>query len=89
LGLGRALGEAVAVAMVLSAVAPGAAPRTIASAIVASFGGQPVNGEALLTLGLTLLAGTAVVTWAGRALIVRRAGPSNGPGSRHRTGPTA
>ncbi|MGA8852415.1 MAG: ABC transporter permease subunit, partial [Aeromicrobium sp.] len=81
LGLGRALGETMAVAMVLSATAGvvtanligSTNPSTIASNIALSFAessGKSVN--ALIATGLVLFIITFVVNFAARSIVDRR-----------------
>jgi phosphate transport system permease protein len=78
LGLGRALGETIAVALVLSAsfdvsvhvTEPGG--NTIAANIATKFGEAGVHGrEALIASGLILFAITLVVNMAARAVVYR------------------
>jgi phosphate transport system permease protein len=80
LGLGRALGETIAVALVLAAtfdikldvLAPGG--NTIAANIATKFGESGVQGrQALIASGLLLFAITLVITLAARRLVTRRA----------------
>jgi phosphate transport system permease protein len=80
LGLGRALGETIAVALVLSAtftispriLVPGG--NTIAANIATKFGESGSGGRpALIASGLLLFAVTLVVTLAARTLVSRRA----------------
>jgi len=80
LGLGRALGETIAIALVLSAtfdvnlhvLQPGG--NTIAANIATKFGESGSGGrEALIASGLLLFAITLIVTLAARVLVTRRA----------------
>ena len=80
LGLGRALGETIAVALVLAAtfdikldvLRPGG--NTIAANIATKFGESGVQGrQALIASGLLLFAITLLVTLAARRLVTRRA----------------
>jgi phosphate transport system permease protein len=80
LGLGRALGETIAVALVLSAtftinlriLQPGG--NTIAANIATKFGESGSGGRpALIASGLLLFAVTLVVTLTARTLVTRRA----------------
>ena len=80
LGLGRALGETIAVALVLAAtfdinahiLEPGG--NTIAANIATKFGESGVQGrQALIASGLLLFAITLLVTLAARRLVTRRA----------------
>jgi phosphate transport system permease protein len=80
LGLGRALGETIAVALVLSAtftisphiLVPGG--NTIAANIATKFGESGSGGRpALIASGLLLFGVTLVVTLAARTLVSRRA----------------
>ena len=92
LGLGRALGETIAVAMVIgnryivpdSLFSPGA---TLASAIVNFFpDSQPgINRSAIVELALILLAITVVVNVVARLLLLRLGSEDrkNGPLARH------
>ncbi len=79
LGLGRALGETVAIALVLSTVAginwhilePGG--NTFAANIVRTFGESGATGRsALIASGLVLFVITMVVNMAARAIVARR-----------------
>jgi phosphate transport system permease protein len=79
LGLGRALGETVAVAMVLSTVSgiswkilePGG--NTFAANIVRTFPEAGTNGRsALIASGLVLFFITLIVNMAARAIVARR-----------------
>jgi phosphate transport system permease protein len=80
LGLGRALGETIAVALVLAAsftvnahlIEPGG--NTIAANIATKFGEAGILGrEALIASGLVLFAITLVVNMAARAVVTRSA----------------
>ena len=79
LGLGRALGETMAVAMVLSAtpvftlnMISNTNPATIASNIASSFAeATPAKLSALIATGLVLFAFTFAVNFAARAIVAR------------------
>jgi phosphate transport system permease protein len=80
LGFGRAMGETIAVALVLSAnydisahlLTPGG--NTIAANIANTYGdAQKVGQGALIASGLVLFAITLVVNFAARAIVARRA----------------
>jgi phosphate transport system permease protein len=79
LGLGRALGETMAVAMVLSAspvvtlnMISNTNPATIASNIASSFAeATPAKLSVLIATGLVLFAFTFAVNFAARAVVAR------------------
>jgi len=79
LGLGRALGETMAVAMVLSAspvvtlnMISNTNPATIASNIASSFAeATPAKLSVLIATGLVLFAFTFAVNFAARAIVAR------------------
>lgn len=79
LGLGRALGETMAVAMVLSAtpivtlnMISNTNPATIASNIASSFAeATPAKLSALIATGLVLFAFTFAINFAARAVVAR------------------
>jgi phosphate transport system permease protein len=77
LGLGRALGETIAVAMVIGniPILPGtlfSQGETLASTIVNNFPGEPgINRSALMELALILLAITVAVNIVARAILWR------------------
>lgn len=86
LGLGRALGETIAVALVLSSsydvtwniLSPGG--NTIAANIATKFGeAGPLGQDALVASGLVLFAITLVVNMLARAFVYRGAGAAGRP----------